>query len=55
MLEYAPELLLLPIEGGIATFILFSIYLAHREIRGRVLPLWILTLLHTLSFLFFWS
>ena len=53
MLEHSPELLLLPIVGGIATFILFSICLGHREIRGRVLPLWILTLLHTLSFLLF--
>ena len=51
MLEYAPELLLLPIAGGIATFVLFTIWHAHREIRGRVLPLWILTLLQTLSFL----
>ena len=49
MLEHAPQLLLLPITGGIATFILFSIYLNHREIRGRVLPLWILTLLQTLA------
>ena len=51
MLEYAPELLLLPIAGGIATVILFTIWHAHREIRGRVLPLWILTLLQTLSLL----
>ena len=53
MLEHAPQLLLLPITGGIATFILFSIYLNHREIRGRVLLLCVLTLLHTLSFLLF--
>ena len=51
MLEHAPELLLLPLVGGIATFILFSICLGHREIRGRVMPLCVLTLLHTLSFL----
>ena len=49
MLEHAPELLLLPIVGGFATFILFTIWYAHREIRGSVLPLWILTLLQTLA------
>ena len=53
MLEHAPELLLLPIAGGIATIILFNIWKNNWEIRGRVLPLWILTLLHTLSFLLF--
>ena len=53
MLEHAPELLLLPIAGGIATIILFNIWKDNWEIRGRVLPLWILTLLHTLSFLLF--
>ena len=53
MLEHAPGLLLLPIAGVIATIILFNIWKDNWEIRGRVLPLWILTLLHTLSFLFF--
>lgn len=53
MLEHAPGLLLLPIAGGIATIILFNIWKDNWEIRGRVLPLWILTLLHTLSFLLF--
>ena len=53
MLEHAPGLLLLPIAGGIATIILFNIWKNNWEIRGRVLPLWILTLLHTLSFLLF--
>ena len=52
MLEHAPGLLLLPITGGIATIILFMIWQTNREIRGRVLPLWILTLLQTLSSLF---
>ena len=53
MLEHAPGLLLLPIAGVIATIILFNIWKDNWEIRGRVLPLWILTLLHTLSFLLF--
>ena len=53
MLEHAPGLLLLPIAGVIATIILFNIWKNNWEIRGRVLPLWILTLLHTLSFLLF--
>lgn len=43
------EMLLLTVAGGISTFLLVRIYLGHREIRGRVLPLWILTLLHTIS------
>ena len=54
MLEHAPGLLLLPIAGVIATIILFNIWKNNWEIRGRVLPLWILTLLHTLSFLLFY-
>ena len=53
MLEHAPGLLLLPIAGVIATIILFNSWKDNWEIRGRVLPLWILTLLHTLSFLLF--
>ena len=53
LLEYAPTFMLLPVAGGIATFLLFMVWRNHREIRGRVLPLWVLTLLHTLALLLF--
>ena len=48
MLEHAPGLLLLPIAGGIATIILFNIWKNNWEIRGRVLPLCVLPLLHAI-------
>ena len=51
MFDLPPEMILVITAGGITTFVLFTIWHAHREIRGRVLPLWILTLVHTLLFL----
>ncbi len=35
---------------GIVTFVLFLIYQYEREIRGRLLPLCVLTLIHALLF-----
>ena len=46
------ELVFATVLDGIATFILFTIWHARREIRGRLLPLWILTSVHTLLSLF---
>ncbi len=36
------------VADGIAALILAAIWHAHREIRGRVLPLCVLTLLHAI-------
>ena len=50
LLEYFPELGFATATDGIVTVVLFLICLNMREIRGRLLPLCILTLIHTLLF-----
>ena len=50
LLEYFPELGFATAIDGIVTMTFFLIGLTMREIRGRLLPLCILTLLHTLLF-----
>ena len=45
-----PEMFLAIAAGGTATFILVTMWHAHREISGRMLPLWILAFVHTLLF-----
>ena len=47
---FHPVLFLGVAADGIAAFILFAFFERHREIRGRVLPLCVLTLLHALLF-----
>ena len=42
------ELVFATVTDGIVTFVLFLFYQNEREIRGRLLPLCILTLLHAL-------
>ena len=42
------ELVFATVIDGIVTFILFLFYQNEREIRGRLLPLCVLTLLHAL-------
>ncbi len=52
---FHPVLFLGVAADGIAAFILFAFFERHREIRGRVLPSCILTLIHALlipSFMF---
>ena len=49
-LEYFPELGFATVIDGIVTMTFFLIGLNKREIRGRLLPLCILTLLHALLF-----
>ena len=44
------ELVFATVTDGIVTFILFLFYQNEREIRGRLLPLCVLTLLHALLF-----
>ena len=49
-LEYFPELGFATVIDGIVTMTFFLIGLNKREIRGRLLPLCVLTLLHALLF-----
>ena len=44
------ELVFATVIDGIVTFVLFLIWQNEREIRGRLLPLFVLTLLHALLF-----
>ena len=44
------ELVFATVIDGIVTFVLFLIWQNEREIRGRLLPLCVLTLLHALLF-----
>ena len=44
------ELVFATVIDGIVTFVLFLIWQNEREIRGRLLPLCLLTLLHALLF-----
>ena len=44
------ELVFATVIDGIVTFVLFLIWQNEREIRGRLLPLCILTLVHALLF-----
>ena len=44
------ELVFATVTDGIVTFVLFLIWQNEREIRGRLLPLCLLTLLHALLF-----
>ena len=44
------ELVFAAVIDGIVTFVLFLFYQNEREIRGRLLPLCVLTLLHALLF-----
>lgn len=44
------ELVFATVLDGIVTFVLFLIWQNEREIRGRLLPLCILTLIHTFLF-----
>ena len=44
------ELVFATVTDGIVTFVLFLFYQNEREIRGRLLPLCVLTLLHALLF-----
>ena len=44
------ELVFATVIDGIVTFVLFLFYQNEREIRGRLLPLCVLTLLHALLF-----
>ena len=45
-----PVLLIGVTADGIAAFILFAFFERYREIRGRLLPLCVLTLVHALLF-----
>ena len=44
------ELVFATVTDGIVTFVLFLFWQNEREIRGRLLPLCVLTLLHALLF-----
>ena len=44
------ELVFATVTDGIVTFVLFLFYQNKREIRGRLLPLCVLTLVHALLF-----
>ena len=44
------ELVFATVIDGIVTFVLFLIYQNEQEIRGRLLPLCVLTLLHALLY-----
>ena len=48
--ESNPELLWASLIGAVATIALFRIFRRQREMRGRLMPLRALTLLHTLVF-----
>ena len=48
--ESNPELLWASLIGAVATAALFRIFLRQREMRERLMPLCVLTLLHTLVF-----
>ena len=48
--ESNPELLRASLIGAVATVALFWIFHRKREMRGRLMPLCLLTLLHTLFF-----
>lgn len=48
--EIAPELVFATFLDFIFTIILFAFYFQYKEMRGRLLPLWLLTLLHTILF-----
>ena len=48
--EIAPSLVIATILDTITFFFLFRIYYQHHEIRGRLLPLLFLPLLHALCF-----
>lgn len=50
LLEYFPELGFATATDGIVAFVLFLFWLNIREIRGRMLPLCVLTLVHALLF-----
>ena len=48
--ESNPELLWASLIGAVATAVLFRFFRRNREMRGRLMPLCLLTLIHTLIF-----
>jgi hypothetical protein len=48
--ESTPELIWASLIGAVTTFALFALFFRRRDIRGRLMPFCILSLLHTLIF-----
>lgn len=48
--ESMPELIWASLIGAVTAFALFSLFFRRRDIRGRLMPFCILSLLHTLIF-----